>query len=116
MANFKQNLNQWLSSLENIASGGIEKNLVIKNLISLSSVGTPVCVNTKLVGTQKNQALEKDQAYVGYYNQDNHSAAEKQLIDSPATGCAMIMTLAQNAAGFNPSAKQLENAAHVGWK
>lgn len=71
--------------------------------LTSAAAGQPVVTGSKLVGADAAQALQSDQAYVSARNANNLAAAQQQLAVSPATGCAMCLSLAQNASGYNPA-------------
>ncbi|WP_323769814.1 hypothetical protein [Antarctobacter sp.] len=62
--------------------------------------GTPVVLNSTLTGANAQQAMEKDAAYS---SAPPGPPAVEALKQSPATGASMIMTLAQEQSGYNPS-------------
>ncbi|WP_027820911.1 hypothetical protein [Paraburkholderia bannensis] len=65
--------------------------------------GQPVVSNGKLVGPNARQALAADLAVCHARAGSDKSLQQASLAASPATGCAMVMSLAQRASGFNPS-------------
>jgi hypothetical protein len=93
---------QWVENLSQ-APRQLAPEHPVMILQSSSSNSCPVCVNVKVVGSQTTQAFEADKLYENCRNGGNSSAALKQLALSPATGCAMVMNLAQQASGFNPA-------------
>jgi len=58
----------------------------------------PVITNGILAGTQAAQALQADRAYVAA----PPAAKIEALKVAPATGCAMLLTLAREKSGYNP--------------
>lgn len=71
--------------------------------LALSATSQPVVANSKLTGPDAQQVLQADQAYILARNANDPVLAEQKLAASPATGCAMCLSLAQIAAGYNPA-------------
>ncbi|MBN3845584.1 MULTISPECIES: hypothetical protein [Burkholderiaceae] len=74
----------------------------IESLVATAN-GQPVVSNGKLVGPNAQQVLNADQAVARARASGQPQQLQASLAASPATGCAMAMSLAQRASGFNPS-------------
>lgn len=100
MAEFDQTLfDAWLQA--NSPAGARPVSGLSPEIAFLSSAmgDVPVVVSSALTGAQSQQALAADNAYVAA----PPDKAVEALKQSPATGCTMIMTLAREASGFNPT-------------
>jgi hypothetical protein len=77
------------------------------HLVSLATAAgePPLVSHSLLVGTNAGQALTQDQAVEAARRAGGADSqpARQALAASPATGCAMVLTLAQRASGFNPA-------------
>lgn len=67
------------------------------------AVGIPVVSNSRIVGSGVSAAMNTDAAYAAARQSGDMDAALQHLSVSPATGCAMILSLAQSASGYNPA-------------
>lgn len=64
-----------------------------------ASAGEPVVLNSILVGSRAQEALQLDAAYSTALG----SEAVAKLQESPATGCTMLLTLAREQSGYDPT-------------
>lgn len=108
-----EKMEQWMSRLSApLTTAGLPEELNGFCTRLNSAPGLPVVVSARLIGSGAGTALQKDQAYLEARNAGQMKAARSRLVESPATGCAMIMTLARNASGFNPrNLNQSDNQA-----
>jgi hypothetical protein len=98
-------LEQWLEGLADAREKEVDHVSTFSRGLTLSAVvARPVVANSRLVGTDATAALTADAEYVSIRNSGNSEAAQEKLATSPVTGCAMIMSLAQSASGYNPAA------------
>jgi hypothetical protein len=68
-----------------------------------NAVGSPIVANSKLVGPNAQDALARDMDVQRARASNNSQLFRETLASSPATGCAMVMSLAIQASGYNPS-------------
>ncbi len=107
----KPSFEQWVSHLVN--SPQIKEELSVlnsvfsiankANTLLLANEEHPVVSNAKLTGPGATSALEADEHYVSLRASGKTLDAEKALALSPATGCAMCMSLAAESSDFNPA-------------
>jgi hypothetical protein len=65
--------------------------------------GQPVVSSSKLLGPSAGEALAQDRMVQEVRADNNDQLLHEALASSPATGCAMVMSLAIEASGYNPS-------------
>ncbi|MFT5971145.1 MAG: hypothetical protein ACI8ZO_001664, partial [Flavobacteriales bacterium] len=107
----KPSFENWVNNLTNKTDVQVHPSSLISvfaiarkiNTILLTSKGDPVVSNAKLTGSGVSNALSADEYFVSLRDSGKISAAQKALAVSPATGCAMCMSLAAEGSGFNPA-------------
>lgn len=98
-------LDQWVKNIHQPEVNPVAYQALLPAFVAQAETAAPpVVINSKLVGSRAQSALESDAAYVNARRSGDNQAAGQQLAQSPATGCAMIISLAQSASGYNPSA------------
>lgn len=85
--------------INNTASSEI--TLHVKTMLAIAD-GQPVVPNSKLIGTNIDAALRADYKVQLARASGDQKALQQALEVSPATGCAMVLSLAQQASGYNP--------------
>ena len=71
--------------------------------LAAAAGGQPVVSNSLLNGPGAEQARAADRAVNAMRTGSDGDGLLQQLAESPATGCAMVLTLAQQASGYNPA-------------
>jgi hypothetical protein len=71
--------------------------------LAAAAPGQPVVSNGKLVGPNAQAALNQDWVIQQARASGNSDQLHQALQAGPATGCAMVLTLAMQASGFNPA-------------
>ena len=107
----KPSFENWVNSLANKTSEQVHPSSLISvfpiarkiNTIQLTSEGDPVVSNAKLTGSGASSAMCADEHFVSLRDSGQTLAAQEALAVSPATGCAMCMSLAAEGSGFNPA-------------
>ena len=88
-------LQRWIDSLYATTS---------ECFVALDAVPQPVVASSRLTGPNANAALEFDAAVQRARALNDPALVAQSIAASPATGCAMVMTVAMNACGYNPAA------------
>lgn len=91
---------RWLEA--NSPSGKTRTTQEIKPKVAFTAnalVATPVVSHSALTGWNAQQVLQLDRAY----SNAQPSEAVQKLEQSPATGCTMILTLAREQSGYDPT-------------
>ncbi len=97
MTDFDQDaFDLWLEA--NTPGGRVELDPSMMFLATALAV-TPVLSSSALTGSNAQQALQLDSAY----SSAEPSEAVEKLQQSPATGCTMLLTLAREKSGYDPT-------------
>lgn len=108
----KPSFETWVNNLTNKTDVQVHPSSLVSfiplakemNTILLeASGGAPVVSNAKLIGSGASSAMSADALYVSLRNSGDTVTAQKALAVSPATGCAMCLSLAAEGSGFNPA-------------
>lgn len=107
----KLNFENWVNNLTNKTAVQFDQSSLISffaidqkiNTMLLRNEGCPVVSNAKLTGPDAASAIAADEQFISLRDSGNIPAAQKALAVSPATGCAMCMSLAAEGSGFNPA-------------
>lgn len=99
-----ESFKEWVA--RNSSAGIVTANYeTLHSLLETATLaqGQPVVSNGRLVGPGAQEALLADQNVQQARASGDEQAVLNALAVSPATGCAMVLTLAMQASGYNPA-------------